>query len=115
MARIKRMGLFKIKFMLKYVLLMMLVTSGLKAQNQDFVKGRVIEINDSNCFKIIDEKNDEKNIVIYQTKPITEPDEIPAKALQYLKEKIKDKEVYVFLEEVEKDILKGSVIYNCVK
>lgn len=82
---------------------------------QDFIKGRIVEIYSTNSFLLENENSSPLKVWLNDTEPIKQTDEKYSKAMEYLRNRILDKEVYYTKEKEIDEILHVSIIYDCRK
>jgi len=82
---------------------------------QDFVKGKALKVISTNSFLI--EQSDSKTNFLVQlndTKAISDNDKNYSKAINYLQDKILNKEIYFLIGKEEDGIVNVSIVYDCI-
>jgi len=86
-----------------------------QSQSEEVLESKVIEILNSNTYRVSLGSKGVGVFKIYDTKPLDNNDSLHNAALHFLNETIKDKSVYLYIKKRDGDTLEGSILFNCVK
>jgi len=89
-----------------------LLSFSLYAQDNSYIKGNVSQILSGNEFVILDSSQNEITITLIDTKTV-EVSEVSKKVIEYLNDRILNKEIYFSIERVDDTKILGSLLYNC--
>jgi len=84
----------------------------INSQQDEVLKAKVIDIIETNQYLVKDESDKKYSVILNDTKPCANVAK-SNEALEYVKNKIYGKTVYVIIDKKTGSQIKGSIIYEC--